>query len=218
MKRAASILSKSFKNIPRVMKPGVTELELAREVESEIYNNGAESVDDVLVQCGPMAADPHHLPSTKKIRKSESIVIDATCTCSGYFADITRTFLLGQNRQFEALYHEVLEAQQAAIEASDSGVTVGAVNQAARNRLKEANLDKYFTHRTGHGLGLEVHEVPYIIPEGKERLQPSMVYTIEPGVYVPEKTGIRIEDDVLVSEQGCSIITKSLPKEFGWWK
>jgi Xaa-Pro dipeptidase len=218
LQRAASILSKSFEKIFNLIKPGITEFELANHVKNEVYSNGAESVDDVLIQSGPMAADPHHQPSTKKIRRKESLVVDATCTVSGYFADITRTFMLGRDRNFEGLYQNVLEAQQAAIEASSPGVTVGSVDHAARERLRQASVDKYFIHRTGHGLGLEVHEAPYIIPNGKEELRMSMVFTVEPGAYVPRKMGVRIEDDVLVAKEGCKVMTDRLPKQFGWWK
>lgn len=216
--RAAAILSKSFLRIPGMVKVGITELELAQEISEEIHSNGAESVDDVLVQSGAMAADGHHLPSSKKLRGKESVVVDATCTFSGYFADITRTFVTGKDPSFERLYEHVLEAQEAAINASEKGVTVGSIDDAARSHLRRNGLDEYFIHRTGHGLGLEVHEAPYIVPSGNEILQASMVFTVEPGVYIRDKTGVRIEHDVLVTEQGNKVLTKSVPKEFGWWR
>lgn len=216
--RAAAILSKSFLKIPSMVKTGITELELAREISEAIHSNGAETVDDVLVQSGAMAADGHHLPSPKKLRGKESVVVDATCTFSGYFADITRTFVIGKDASFERLYENVLEAQEAAINASEKGVTVGSIDDAARGHLRRNGLDEYFIHRTGHGLGLEVHEAPYIITGGDEILQPSMIFTVEPGVYIRDKTGVRIEDDVLVTEQGNRVLTKSVPKEFGWWR
>ena len=218
LQRAASILSKSFIRFPHLIKPNMTELELASKAKTEIYANGAEYVGDVLVESGLMAADPHHQPSTKKIRSKESIVIDTSCTVSGYFADITRTFIIGKDEGFEDLYQSVLEAQEAAIEASAPGATVGSVDYAARERLRRAQVDKYFIHRTGHGLGLEVHEAPYVVPNGEEKLLESMVFTVEPGVYIPEKMGVRIEDDVVITKSGCKVMTKALPKEFGWWK
>jgi Xaa-Pro dipeptidase len=216
--RAAAILSKSFLRIPAMVKAGITELELARKISEEIYSNGAETVDDILVQSGAMAADPHHLPSSKKLRGKESVVVDATCTFQGYFADITRTFAIGKEPSVERLYENVLQAQQAAINASEKGATVGSIDDAARSHLRLNGLDEYFTHRTGHGLGLEVHEAPYIVPNGNEILQTSMVFTVEPGVYMRDKTGVRIEDDVLVTEQGNKVLTKLAPKEFGWWR
>ncbi len=216
--RASTILSKSFLEIPAMVKAGITEIELAREIFEEICSNGAESVGDVLIQSGAMAADPHHLPSSKKLRRKESVVVDATCTFSGYFADITRTFILGKDTELEMLYENVLEAQEAAINASEKDVTVGSIDDAARSHLRRNRLDEYFIHRTGHGLGLEVHEAPYIIPGGNEILQASMVFTVEPGVYLRNKTGVRIEDDVLLTDGGKKVLTKAVPKELGWWR
>ena len=218
LQHAALILSKAFLKIPDMLKPGMTELELARKVSEEITRNGAESVEDVLVQSGAMAAHCHHLPSAKRINRNESIVVDTSCTFSGYVADITRTFIIGKDPTFEGIYRKVLDAEVAAISASQQGVTVGSIDHAARGRLHEDDLDKYFVHRTGHGLGLEVHEAPYIVPGGSEMVDASMVFTVEPGVYIEGKTGIRIEDDLVVTKQGRKVLTKVLPKEFGWWR
>ena len=214
---AASILSKSFLQAFHMMKPGIKEQAVAQELSREAVSNGADSVDDVLVQSGPMAADSHHLPSSRKLRRKESIVVDATCTVGGYYADITRTFMMGRNRAFEELYEHLLEAQVAAVKASRVGVTVGSVDHAARDCLRKHQLDKYFTHRTGHGLGLEVHEAPYIVQDGTEITRPSMAFTIEPGVYMEGKTGLRIEDDLITTAEGNRVITKLVPKEYGWW-
>jgi len=218
LQRAASILSESFLEIPDMLRTGITELELASKISQSIYSSGAEYVSDVLVQSGEFAADPHHLPSNRKLKRNESIVVDTGCTYSGYYADITRTFILGKSREFEDLYEHVLASQEAAIKLSRSSATVGSIDNAARSYLKRKDLDQYFIHRTGHGLGLEVHEAPYIVPEGKETLLASMVFTIEPGVYFPGKMGVRIEDDVLSTDRGCKVLTRKLPKEFEWWK
>jgi Xaa-Pro dipeptidase len=215
--RAASILSKSFLHFFHLMKPGLSEIEVALKVGQEIARNGAESVQDVLVQSGPMAADGHHVPLSRKLRRKESVVVDATCTFGGYFADITRTFMIGRDPEFEELYNNVLEAQVAAVKASRAGVSVGSIDQAARGYLRNHQLDDYFIHRTGHGLGLEVHEAPYIIPNGAEITQESMAFTIEPGVYMQGKTGVRIEDDLITTTAGNKNLTKAVPKEFGWW-
>ena len=215
--RSAAILAKSFLAIPNKLEAGMTELELARSIGNEIQSKGAETVPEVLVQSGPMAADGHHLPSSRKIRRKESVVVDATCTHQGYYSDITRTFILGKNKDFENLYGEVLEAQVSAMKTARAGATVGAVDEAARSSFREKNLDSLFIHRTGHGLGLEVHEAPYIVPNGTEVLQSSMAFTIEPGVYVSGKTGLRIEDDLISTSNGSRVLTKSVPSEFGWW-
>lgn len=218
LQRSASILSKSLMKIPAMLKPGMKEIELARKITERISLNGAESVEDVLVQSGAMAADGHHKASAKKMRRNESIVVDASCTFAGYFADITRTFIIGRDRDFENMYQNVLDAQTSAIQASKPNVTVGSIDYAARNRLQQNGLGKYFVHRTGHGLGLEVHEAPYIVPNGKQMVEASMVFTVEPGVYMQGKTGIRIEDDIIVTTQGRKILSKPLPKDFGWWR
>jgi Xaa-Pro dipeptidase len=218
LQRAASILSKSFLKIPGMLKPGKSELEIAREISEEIQRNGAESAEDVLVQSGPMAADGHHLPGRRKIRRKESVVVDASCTYSGYFADIARTFIIGRDSTFETLYENVHDAQMKAIDTVKPGVTVGSIDGAARGLLQEKGLGEYFVHRTGHGLGLEVHEAPYIVPGGDEIVEPSMVFTVEPGVYMQGKTGLRIEDDILVTEKGRTVLTSSLPKDFEWWR
>jgi Xaa-Pro dipeptidase len=217
LSRSAAILSKSFLDVPRMLKVGMTEIELSQRIVHEIYHNGAESAPEVLVQSGPMAADGHHISSSRRLRRRESIVIDATCTYGGYFADITRTFILGRDESFEKHYSSLLEAQIAAVEAARPGVSVGSVDSAARASLQERNLDSYFVHRTGHGLGLEVHEAPYIVPDGSELLQASMAFTVEPGVYVQGKTGLRIEDDLITKGKSSVVISKSVPKDYGWW-
>jgi len=217
IKRAASILSSAFLRIPDLIHPGMREVELAKKITQLIYSNGAELVDDVLVQSGASAADPHHLPESKKIQRRQSVVVDATCTYSGYYADVTRTYIMGRNSVLENVYENVYEAQREAIGASKPGSTTGHIDEAARIRLKEQGLDKYFIHRTGHGLGLEVHEAPYIVPNGPEVVQQFTVFTIEPGVYFPGKFGVRIEDDVKVAQNGANVLTRSLPRELGWW-
>src|SRR3990172_1425361 len=207
-----------FRFVNQIMKHAHPEMELARRISQTIYSCGAEFVEGILVQSGKFAADPHHLPSSRKLKRNESIVIDTACSFLGYHADITRTFIIGKDRKFEDLYGKVLASQRNAIKHSKGGTTVGAFNNAARTYLKEKGLDQYFIHRTGHGLGLEVHEAPYIIPGGNEVIKAGMVFTIEPGVYLPRKMGIRIEDDVLSTDRDCKNLTGTLPKEFEWWK
>ncbi|HXZ91126.1 MAG TPA: Xaa-Pro peptidase family protein [Candidatus Dormibacteraeota bacterium] len=215
--RSADILSETFLEIPPMLRAGMSEIELSQQISHQINSNGAESAPDVLVQSGPMAADAHHLPSTRKLKRKESIVVDATCTFGGYFADITRTFILGKDNRFQKLYEILHDAQIAAVKAARTGVPVGSVDSAARTFLRERKLDNYFVHRTGHGLGLEVHEEPYIVQDGPELLTPSMAFTVEPGIYQRGKTGLRIEDDLITGRNTSVVLTKSVPKEYGWW-
>lgn len=216
LRNAAKILSKSFEEFPDLITEGITELELGRRAREVIYENGATKVEDLLVQSGPRAADPHGLPSSRKVRRGEGIIFDISSTFEGYFADITRTLALGTSKELRDVYTRVLEAEERGIEAARSGVPVGTVDHAARSHLTKAGLGKYFIHRTGHGLGLEVHEAPYIVESGKEKLKDGMCFTVEPGAYIRGKLGVRMEDDVLV-EQGKGVEITSPPKEFGWW-
>jgi len=217
LKKSSEILSRAFEEFPAILREGLTELEVAKAATDAIYAKGATHVDDMLVQSGPRAADPHGLPSARRIQRGESIIIDVGATYEGYYSDITRAFCLGANADVEKVYGRVLEANMAGIAESEKGARVGDVDGAARGTLRRAGLSKYFTHRTGHGLGLEIHEAPYIIEGGSERLDSGMCFTVEPGAYIREKLGVRIEDDVLIEgKQGVAITDP--PKEFGWWK
>jgi Xaa-Pro aminopeptidase len=218
LKEAAKALGKGFLKVPEFMREGMTELELSGALKEEIFTSGGESVDFCMVQAGDHAADPHWAGSKRKITKGLGVVIDAGCTVSGYNADITRTFLLGKNEELEEAYGDVLHAQKKGIKAVAPGRMVGEVDAATRNPLEAKGLGKYFFHRTGHGLGLEIHEEPYIVSRGRKSLRPGMVFTVEPGVYLAGRYGVRIEDNVTVTPEGCDVMTRSVPKEFGWWK
>lgn len=217
LKKSARILSRSFEEFPGLIKEGMSEMELAKAATDVIYAKGATKVDDMLVQSGHRAADPHGLPSAKRIARGESIIIDAGSVYEGYYADITRTFCLGTSSEVEKVYGRVLEAETSGIEKAAVGVRVGDVDGAARGVLEKAGLGKYFIHRTGHGLGLEVHEAPYIVEGGRERLGPNMCFTVEPGAYIRGKLGVRIEDDVLMLAKEGAAMTDT-PKNFGWWR
>jgi Xaa-Pro aminopeptidase len=216
LKKSAEILSRAFKEFPGILKQGLTELEVAKAATDAIFAEGATHVDDMLVQSGPRTADPHGFATARKIGRGESIIIDVGATYEGYYSDITRTFCIGRSPEMERVYEIVLEANLSGIERASRGVTVGAVDAAARGTLEKAGLAKYFTHRTGHGLGLEVHEAPYIVEGGKEKLEHGMCFTVEPGAYMRGRLGVRIEDDVLI-EGKKGITTTDTPKEFGWW-
>lgn len=217
LKRSGEIISRAYERLPSLIHEGMTELELGRKVGNEILEGGATEVMDILVQSGPRAADPHGLPSDKKILRGESIIIDTSSTFEGYYADITRTFCLGDSKEVESVYDEVLAAEKKGIAAAGEGVEVGEVDRAARTHLRKAGLGRYFTHRTGHGLGLEVHEAPYVVEGGKEKLRDGMFFTVEPGAYLTGKLGVRIEDDVTI-EGGKAVEISSTPKEYGWWR
>jgi len=216
IKKAAEILCDSYEELPGLLSPGVTERELSRALTAQALEDGLEKVEP-MVQSGARTADPHAETSSRKIGRGEAIVVDTVGTYSGYTADITRTFVIGENEALEQAYEKVLAAQASALEASKEGTEVGVIDSAARGSLERDGLGRYFIHRTGHGLGLEVHEAPYITSGGKEKLADGMVFTVEPGAYLPGKFGVRIEDDVVVGEPD-KVITGELRKEFGWWR
>ncbi|MGH9919343.1 MAG: M24 family metallopeptidase [Nitrososphaerales archaeon] len=218
LKRSAAILSASILKVPEALHEGMTEKELSRFISEDALAGGADEVEPT-VQSGARAADPHSVTSTRKIGRGESVVADVVSTYAGYAADITRTFVLGSDGEVEKTYESVLAAQQKAIDIAGAGVATGRVDAAARDSLERDGLAKYFVHRTGHGLGLEVHEAPYIVAGGRERLRAEMVFTVEPGVYIPGKLGVRIEDDVSISKGGrAEVTTGKVPKEYGWWR
>ena len=217
LEKSARILSRSFEGFPELIREGMTELDLAKAATDAIYANGATKVDDMLVQSGPRAADPHGLPTSRKIGRGESVIIDVGSVYEGYYADITRTFCIGPSPDVQRVYEKVLMAEVSGIGSAAVGARVGEVDGAARGVLKNAGMGRYFNHRTGHGLGLEVHEAPYIVEGGEERLGPNMCFTVEPGVYIRGKLGVRIEDDVLMGEKKGRALTDP-PKDFGWWK
>ena len=141
------------------------------------------------------------------------VTLDFGVVLAGYCSDMTRTIHLGRPSQREwDVYHSVLEAQQAGVAAVKAGVTCGEVDEAARSVLRKAKLDKWFSHSTGHGVGLEIHEGPRVAAKQEQRLSAGMVITIEPGVYLPGEFGVRIEDTVVVTDGGCDVITGNSPK------
>jgi Xaa-Pro aminopeptidase len=219
LRRSAAILSKSVLKVPEALREGMTERALARFVIEEALANGADEVNPCTVQSGARAADPHSETTSKKIRRGESVVLDVVSNYQGYTADITRTFVLGAESDVERTYRSVLAAQERAIDSAKAGAETGKVDAAARDSLKKDGLAKYFIHRTGHGLGLEVHEAPYIVAGGRERIRSGMVFTAEPGVYIAGKLGVRIEDDLAISRDGrAEVLTRTLPKDYGWWR
>lgn len=218
LSKSAAILSRAMLKVPEALREGMTEKELAFSIREDALAGGADEVEPT-VQSGTRAADPHSVTSDKKIARGEGIVADVVSSYGGYAADITRTFVLGGGGAVEEIYASVLSAQQKAIDAAGAGVATGKVDAAARASLEKDGLARYFIHRTGHGLGLEVHEAPYIVAGGRELLREGMVFTVEPGAYIPGRLGVRIEDDVAISKGGRpEVTTGAVPKDYGWWR
>jgi Xaa-Pro aminopeptidase len=215
MREAATVISEVFKAVLPEIKPGVTEITLAAEVEYAIKAKGASGPSfETIVASGGRSAWAHARPTSKRLRKNELVVLDHGAILRGYCSDLTRTVFLGRApARVRRLYKAVLEAQGAARQAIRPGVKAGEVDAAARGTLKRYRLDRYFTHSTGHGLGIEVHEMPRLGRGEQTVLEEGMVVTIEPGVYIEGLGGIRIEDDVVVTSKGAEDLT-SASREF----
>lgn len=208
--RSAVLLgAKIYERALEVLRPGTREVEVAAEMELAARRGGAEAMSfDTIIASGARSALPHGRASLEPIARTGFVVCDFGVILSGYCSDQTRTVWVGARSDVASQsYEAVREAQQAAIEAVRPGVTAGEVDAAARKALRKAGLSKYFTHSTGHGVGLEIHESPRIADGQKEVLLPGMVITIEPGVYFPGKWGVRIEDMVVVTAGGCEVLT-----------
>lgn len=209
MQAAAALSSEALCSMLEIMKPGMVEKDMALELEYRIRRGGADHVSfDVIVASGENAALPHARPGSRKLEAGDFIVLDYGAVCGGYCSDETCTVALGRisNRQRE-VYDIVREAHDRALAAVKAGALCRDVDRAARSYIEEKGLGKYFSHGTGHGIGLSVHEEPRLSPLSESRLEAGMVVTIEPGVYIPGLWGVRIEDTVLVTSNGCDVLT-----------
>ena len=208
--RAAVRLGASLFDVAlKMIRPGKREVEVAAEMEYEARKAGADGMSfETIIASGPRSALPHGRASTAAIPANGFVVCDFGIILAGYCSDMTRTVHVGQPTGDERrMYDAVRDAQQTAIDRVRPGVSVGQVDQAARKVLTARGLGKYFTHSTGHGVGLEIHEAPRLARGLPELLRSGMVVTIEPGVYLAGIGGVRIEDMVLVTERGCEVLT-----------
>jgi Xaa-Pro aminopeptidase len=206
----AALLDTAYKAI----RPGVLETEIAAELEYAARRRGADAMSfDTIVAAGPRSALPHGVASANPIPQRGFVILDFGVILHGYCSDMTRTVHVGRLSTAERqMYQAVREAQQAATCAVRAGIASGQVDRTARTVLGRAGLGRYFTHSTGHGVGLEIHEPPRLGKAQKELLQPGMVVTIEPGVYVPGQGGVRIEDMLVVTDRGSEVLTPA-PKD-----
>ncbi len=210
LKQAANIVDVALQQALPHFQVGMTETELAAELEYQMRKLGSEGAPfGTIVGSGPRGALPHGMPSDRKVQSGDLVVFDYGAMVAGYAADTTRTLAFGElSEKAKAVYHVVQEAQATALQSIKPGVTAEYVDKAARNVIEKAGYGEFFTHRTGHGLGLDVHEFPSIVGGNELELVPGMVFTVEPGIYLPDQFGVRIEDDVVVTETGVEIITK----------
>ena len=206
--RAAEITDKVYEDVIGRIHIGQTELEVAAMIAAAVSARGGTLAFDSLVQFGAHSAMPHHHPSSRELRTGELVLLDFGAACDGYNADTTRVAVAGEPSPLQReIYQVVLKAHDEAITAVRAGVTAGSVDAAARQVMVAAHHGAHFIHRTGHGLGLEVHEDPSLDPGSTLVLETGMVATIEPGIYVDGWGGVRIEDDVVVEANGCRLLT-----------
>jgi Xaa-Pro aminopeptidase len=209
IRRSVLINSAAFDEAIRRARPGVRECELAAELEYQMRLAGAEGpAFETIVAAGPRSAQPHAHPTAHTMRRDQLLLIDMGASREGYASDMTRMAFLGRpGLKVRRLYQSVLEAQSAALAAVRPGVRAGQVDGAARRVLRAGKLDRAFVHATGHGLGLEIHEAPRLGKGEKLTLAEGMIITIEPGIYLEGFGGIRIEDAVVVTRTGSSVLT-----------
>jgi|YNPNPStandDraft_1061719.scaffolds.fasta_scaffold72097_2 Xaa-Pro aminopeptidase len=209
IRRAVALADEVLEAILPTLRPGMTEKEVAWRLESAMRERGAEKVSfDLIVASGPNGAKPHAVTSDRPLGKGEPIVIDMGCVVDGYCSDLTRTIVLGEpDGRFRDLYDLVLRAQRAAEEGIRPGMTGREADALAREVIDAAGYKEEFGHSLGHGVGLEVHELPRLSALAEEPLQEGMVFTVEPGVYIPGWGGIRIEDMAVLQRDGVEVLT-----------
>lgn len=211
MTRAAAIADQAFLAILDQPFSGRTEAEIAKALEEEMLKAGADEVAfKLVVGSGPNSALPHYRAGRRKIEPGDVIVLDFGCKVNGYCSDTTRTVVCGQpSQELQRVFDVVREAQERAVEAVRPDIPAEEVDKMARKIIKEAGYGNYFIHRTGHGIGLEVHEPPYIVEGNRQQLAEAMTFSVEPGIYLPGRFGVRIEDIVVVTGSGVRRLNNS---------
>ncbi|HPQ52397.1 MAG TPA: aminopeptidase P family protein [Spirochaetota bacterium] len=212
LREAAGITDSCFRHLLSIIKPGICEWDIAVEIEYFYRKNGCTKTSfDSIVASGAGSSMPHYVTSMgKKIAKGDPVLIDMGCVYQGYNSDLTRTVFVGTiEDRFMEMYNVVLSAQQKAVQSVKPGITTGKLDSVARTHISEAGYGDYFGHSLGHGVGMEVHEFPAVKPGGDIKLKKNSVITIEPGIYIPDYGGIRIEDMVCVRPGGYEVLTQS---------
>ena len=215
MRQAAIIAQNALLKTLETVKPGQSELQISAELMVQLFRAGSEAELPFapIVSTGPNSANPHASPTDRVLQEGEMLLIDWGASFAGYFSDITRTFFCGEpNDEMKQIADLVEKANAAARLGGKAGMPAGEVDKLARDVITQGGYGAYFTHRTGHGLGMEAHEAPYVFHGNPLILEPGMVFTIEPGIYLPGKYGVRIEDDVVVEADGLRSLT-DLPRK-----
>ena len=210
MRKAVKVAQSALEAVIPFIKAGMTEKELASELVVQLLRHGSQSEVPFapIVSGGPNSANPHASPSDRKIKPGDLLVVDWGAAVNGYISDLTRTFAVGEvEAEYRRIHRIVLEANAAGRAAGKPGVPCASVDKVARDVIEKAGYGKYFTHRTGHGIGMESHEEPYMRGDNLQLLEPGMAFTVEPGIYLPERNGVRIEDNVVITETGAECLS-----------
>jgi len=211
IKKAVAITDEVFDQILRMIKPGISELDVSAEISYLHKKLGAEKDSfEPIVVSGRRSSLPHGRPSSKRIQRGELVTLDLGCFYSGYCSDLTRTIAVGKpSGEARKVYAVVLDAQQKGIDSARSGLAAKALDGISRGSIRKEGYGKYFGHGLGHGIGMQIHEFPRLSPRSAHTLRAGNVVTVEPGIYLPGKFGVRIEDDIVVRNGGCDVLTKS---------
>ncbi len=215
MRRAVKIAQNALEATIPLIKTGMTEKELSSELVTQLLKHGSdpEMPFAPIVSGGPNGANPHASPSERKLQAGDLLVVDWGAAYDGYISDLTRTFAVGQvDAEYKKIHKIVQDANAAGRAAGRPGVPCAAVDKAARDVIEQAGYGVYFTHRTGHGIGMEGHEDPYMRGDNMQLLEPGMAFTVEPGIYLPNRNGVRIEDNVVITETGADVLS-DMPRE-----
>lgn len=211
IRKAVTLADATFAHLREYVRPGLTEREVAWEAEVYMRQHGAEKIAfDLIIAGGPNGALPHATTTERALREGEPVVIDMGARVEGYHSDLTRTIYLGEpDARFQEIYALVRRAQESALEGIRAGMKGKEADGLARQVIEEAGYGQYFGHGLGHGVGLAVHERPRATKTSEEELQPGMIFTVEPGIYISRWGGIRIEDMVVVREEGVEVLSRA---------
>ncbi len=215
MRGAVKIAQDALEATIPLIKIGMTEKELSSELVTQLLKSGSEPEMPFapIVSGGPNAANPHASPSERRLQAGDLLVVDWGAAYDGYISDLTRTFAVGDvEDEYKKIHQIVQDANAAGRAAGKPGVPCAAVDKAARDVIENAGYGVYFTHRTGHGIGMEGHEDPYMRGDNMQLLEPGMAFTVEPGIYLPNRNGVRIEDNVVITETGADVLS-DMPRE-----